>query len=540
MTLATPSPAAGDNAAALDPFTVEVIRHGLTAAAEEMSLVVMRSARSPLLREAGDLSSTLTDHEGELIAQGRDIPLHMGVMAYTVKEFLKVVPPERLREGDVWMLNLPEVGGNHLPDVKLIRPVYYDGELVAFSVSLAHWPDIGGAWPGSYFAAAMDSIQEGIRIPPVRLFTAEGINREILDFLCANLRDPVEREGDIWAQMAATRAAERRLHELCDEHGRDVLRAAIVRLHDMSEAEMREAILELPDGDYEGEDFIDDGGPGNGPAAVRVIVRIRGDEIEFDLRHSDDVATNYNNTTPFIVYAAVAYAARVLSGRDMQQNGGCLRPITVKTRRGSLLDPGPHHPIVGGNHETSQRIVDAVFRAFEYALPERIAAGGPATAGSLILAERTEGGHWKTLYEVHGGGEGARYNRDGVSATRVHLVNTMNTPVEVIEAQYQLRIERQAIRKGTGGAGKHRGGDGLVREYRVLAPKMMLTTCVERMVVPPYGMQGGADGAPFRITLNRAADGAAVPLPGRTNMAIDQGDCVIIETGGGGGFGAAE
>ena len=524
----------------LDPFVVEVIRHGLTAAAEEMSLVVMRSARSPLLREAGDLSSTLTDHTGELIAQGKDIPVHLGVMAYTVKQFLEVVPAQRLREGDGWLLNHPEIGGNHLPDVKLIRPIFRDGRLRAFSVSLAHWADIGGAWPGSYFAAAFDGVQEGLRIPPLRVFTAEGVDEEKLAVVRANVRGPVEREGDLMAQMAATRSAEHRFHELCDTHGTETVSRAISRLHDLSEREMRDALAEIPDGVYEGEDFIDDGGPGNGPAAVRVEVEVRGEAATFDFSASDDAVSNYNNTTPNVVRSAVAYAARVISGRDMQPNGGCLRPLTVITRPGSLLEPGPDRPIVGGNHETSQRVVDAVFRAFERALPERIAAAGPGTVGGLLIAERTPEGNWKAHYEVHGGGEGARFDRDGCDATRVHLVNTMNTPVEVIEANFAIQVEQQRLRRGSGGAGKYRGGDGLVREYRMLAPDMVMTTCIDRMVVPPHGVAGGEDGQGFAVRIRRASDGREESLPGRTNLALGEGDRVIIETSGGGGFGPPE
>jgi N-methylhydantoinase B len=521
----------------LDPFLVEVIRHGLTSAAEEMSLVVMRSARSPLLREAGDLSSTMTDHEGELMAQGRDIPVHLGVMSFTVKQFLRIVPPQRLAPGDAWVVNHPEVGGNHLPDVKVIRPVFHEARLIAFAVSLAHWADIGGAWPGSYYAQAFDAIQEGLRIPPLRVFTADGVDQEKMAMIMANVRGPTEREGDLMAQMAATRSGERRLLELCDTHGVDTVCATIARLHDLSEREMRDALSSLPDGVYEGEDFIDEGGAGNGPAAVRVRITIEGDEARFDFTRSDDAVSNYCNTTPNVVRSAVAYAARVLSGRDMQQNGGCMRPLTVVTRPGSLLDPGNDRPIVGGNHETSQRIVDAIFRAFDDKLPERIAAGGPGTVGGLLFAQRMDDGSWKAHYEVHGGGEGARFDRDGCDATRVHLVNTMNTPVEVIEANFAIRVEHQRLRPGSGGAGRYRGGDGFVREYRTTAPDMVLTTCVDRMVVPPYGIQGGEDGEPFRLRLVKAASGQEEALPGRCNMPLDEGDRVIIETCGGGGYG---
>ena len=301
----------------LDPFVVEVIRHGLSAAAEEMSLVMTRSARSPLLREAGDLSSALTDAAGGLVGQGRDIPIHLGAMAYTVPELLKVWPAERFREGDAVIYNLGALGGNHLNDVKVVRPVFVAGRLVAFAISLAHWPDVGGTWPGSYLAQAVDTFQEAMRIPPMPITSAEGINRPVLDFILANVRDPVSCEGDLMAQIAATQAAERRIHELCAQHGLDVFLATLARLHDLSEAEMRAAIGDLPDGIYEGEDFLDDGGPGGAPARIHVRIEIRGEEASFDLSGSTDRVTNFWNTTPFIARSAVCYAARIMSGRDM-------------------------------------------------------------------------------------------------------------------------------------------------------------------------------------------------------------------------------
>ncbi len=408
-------------------------------------------------------------------------------MAQTVKAFLGLVGPERLEPGDVWFLNLPEVGGNHLPDVKAIRPIFLGDRLFAFAVSLAHWPDIGGAMPGSYFAEARDACQEGLRIPPLRLFTAEGPDREKLDFLLANVRAPEEREGDILAQVAGTRAAEKRLLELAAEHGGGVVMAAVARLHDLSEAAMREAIASLPDGHYQGEDFIDDGGADGGPAGVRVDITIAGDEAHFDFARCDDKVDNYLNTTPYVASAAVFYAIKAIAGPEIQPNGGCYRPLRIVTRPGSLLDPGPDTPVVGGNHETSQRIVDAIMRAFETTLPERLGAGGPTTAGGVIIGGRGEDGRYRVFFELHGGGEGARAERDGMPCVRVHLVNTANTPAEIVEAEYPIRVERQAVRAGSGGAGRHRGGDGLVREYRMLAPEMTVTTVFERRVVPPYG-----------------------------------------------------
>jgi N-methylhydantoinase B len=520
----------------VDPFTVEVIRHALSAAAEEMSFVVMRSARSPLLREAGDLSSAITDHTGELVAQGRDIPIHLGVLSFTVKKFLERVPPERLQPGDVWFLNLPEVGGNHLPDVKAIRPIFVDDRLVAFGVSLAHWGDIGGAWAGSYFAGATETWQEGVRIPPLRLFTAEGCDREKLDFLLANVRGEVEREGDILAQVAATRAAEVRLHQMAQEHGWATVRAALDRMNDLSEAQMREAIAGLPDGVYQGEDFLDDDGPGGAPVAIRVRIEIKGDEASFDFSGTDDAVAGPLNTTPFVAIAAVYYAIKAIAGPEIQPNGGCYRPLTIRTRPGSVLEPGYDRPVVGGNHETSNRAVDAIVKALEPAVPERLTAGGSTTAGLLIFGGRRRDGAMGTFYEVHGGGEGARDHRDGMPAVRVHLTNTMNTPAEVVEAEYFVRVEEQRLRAGSGGAGRHRGGDGQRRTYAVLKDGMTLTTMFERRVIPPYGLQGGQPGQPFRCTLLRS-DGTTRVVTGKENLSLRAGDRVVLETCGGGGYG---
>lgn len=519
-----------------DPFTVAVVGHGLAAAAEEMSALLVRSARSPLLREAGDLSSVITDAAGELAAQGRDIPVHLGAMAYTVKDLLRLWPAKRMRPGDVLIYNLPGVGGNHLNDVKAVRPVFVEGQLVCFALSLAHWPDVGGTWPGSYYAAAADTFSEALRIPPVLLQTSAGWEEGVVAMIRANVRDPVSAMGDLQGQVAATAAAERRIRELCAAHGTDIFEACLHALQCGGEAAMRAALLALPDGTWEGEDRLDEG------ARVHVRVTVAGDEAVFDLRGSDDAVPGFCNTTPYMARSAVAYAARVLTagddaGLDMAGTGGALRPLKVLTRPGSLLDPGPGAAVAAGNHETSQRVADAIFRALERAVPERLTAGGPATAGLLAFAEPRGDGTWRLMYEVHGGGEGARHDRDGCDAVRVHLSNTSNTPAEVLEAQYGLRVERQALRPGSGGAGRHRGGDGLVRAYRVLAPRLLLTTCVERVVVPPYGLCGGAPGLPFRITLER--DGVVRELPGKANLELLAGDLVTMESCGGGGYGVA-
>jgi N-methylhydantoinase B len=522
----------------IDPVTLEVLRHAVTSVAEEMRAVLMRSARSPVLKEAGDLSCALTDARGRLIAQGRDIPIHLGVMAFTVEEFLRRVPVAALREGDVYFTNDPQVGGNHLPDVKAITPVFHRGEVAAFVVNLAHWPDVGGARRGSYVASARDRYAEGLCIPPVRLFAGGAPDEALLEMVLANVRGRDERRGDILAQYAANGVAAGRLREIFDRFGADTVRAGLERFLDESERAMRAAVAVLPAGEYAGEDWLDGDGIDDAPVRIAVRVRRDGDTLEADFEGTAPQTRGPLNATRFVTASAVFYAARALLGPDIPANAGCYRPIRVRIPEGTVLNPGADAPLVGGNHETSQRVVDAVLRALAPVLPDRVVAGGPGTSGLVMLSGRDDAGRPFVLYEVHGGGEGARSDRDGTNAVRVHMSNVMNTPVEVIEAEYPLRVERTELRAGSGGAGRHRGGLGLRRSYRVLCERAELTTMVERMRVPPWGIGGGQDGAPFRIVCESAGGTAAVG--GKENRDLRRGDLIVLESSGGGGYGPPE
>ena len=520
----------------IDPVSLEVIRNGLTSIAEEMSLIVMRSARSPLLREAGDLSSAVTDADGFLVAQGRDVPMHLGVMSFTVREFLKRVPRHRLRPHDVWLLNLPEVGGNHLPDVKAIRPVFADGMIRAFAVSLAHWADTGGALPGSYVPNATDAWQEGLRISPLRIATAEGVDREKLDFVLANVRGPAEREGDILAQLAATRVADERLQQLFAEHGVDIVMAAIAAIHDRAEAQMRDAIAAVPDGVYEGVDWLDDDGSGQERIAIRVRVTISGSEALFDFSDSDEATRGPVNTTPFITAASVFYCMKALLGPDIQPSGGCSPADDDRDPAG--LAAQSRHRRAGRRRQPRNLPTD---RRRRVPRPRPAAAGAGERGrtdhiGTDPVRRTTARRDVDDLYEVHGGGEGARIDRAGMPALRVHMSNVMNTPAEVIEAEYPIRVERQALRRGSGGRGRHRGGDGLHRAYRIMGPDISVTSMFERRLVPPYGLHGGEPGAPFRVTVT-TADGCMFELSGKANIRLNEGDLVVVETCGGGGYG---
>ncbi|MDO9526127.1 MAG: hydantoinase B/oxoprolinase family protein [Gemmobacter sp.] len=519
----------------IDPVSLEVVRNALTAIAEEMSMVVMRAARSPLLREAGDHSSALTDSQGYLVAQGADVPVHLGVLSFTVREFLARVGADRLAPGDVWIVNLPEVGGNHLPDVKLIRPVYRDGILYAFAVSLAHWADVGGAMPGSYFAGARDAWAEGLRMPPTRLVAGDVMDDEKLALILANVRGPAERKGDILAQIAATTVAARRLDELAQRHSTNWLTAAFEAIHDRAERQMKDAISAIPNGVYSGEDWMDDDGHGGAPVPIRVTVTINEDTASFDFSDSADAVPGPINTTRFIAGAAAFYVMKALYGPDIQPSGGCYRPLQVITRPGSIADAPDDKPVVGGNHETCQRLADAIFHALTPVAAAQLSAGGPTTAGLVIFGTRTDQGI-ATFYEVHPGGEGARIDRDGMASTRVHLANVMNTPAEVIETEYPITVEYQKIRRGSGGAGHHRGGDGIIRAYRMRGVETTVTTMFERAVVPPYGLQGGEAGALFEARIEHA-DGTVQPLRGKQNVQIGKDDLVVVTSCGGGGYG---
>ena len=526
----------------VNPISLEVIREAVTSVAEEMKTVLMRSARAPLLKEAGDLSCALADGEGRTIAQGKDIPMHLGVMAFTVKEFLKRVPVASLRNGDQFITNLTEIGGNHLPDVKLIKPIFVEGETghgpVVFSINLAHWPDVGGALPGSYVPWATEIYQEGLQIPPIRLFTSEGPVEEAMQFILQNVRNPRERRGDILAQFAANEFAERRILSIVAEHGLETVLATFGHFFDESETLVRSAIVAIPDGQYEGEDFLDNDGVDDRPVRIKTRITVDHDEIEFDFAGTDPLVRGPVNTTRFIAAASCYYSVKVLIANEAAMNEGFFRPIRVKVPPSCLLDAqGRQAPVVGGNHETSQRVVDAIFKALVPVFPDRIVAGGPTTSGLLLFSGRKENGEVFTLYEVHGGGEGASLNRDGTGGVRVHMSNVMNTPIEALEMAYPLRVERYSLREGSGGMGRRRGGEGVVRAYRVLVDSAMVTTMVEREKIPPWGVLGGEDGKPYRITL--ISNEKSIPVGGKETLNLLRDDLIVIETAGGGGYGTA-
>jgi len=521
----------------VNPVTLEVVRNGLASIADEMRIIIMRSARSPVIREAGDLSCVLTDAQGRVIAEGRDHPIHLGVMAFTVKEFLKRVPAATLQPGDQYITNALDVGGNHLPDVKLIKPFFFRGELVAFAMCLAHWADVGGMIGGSYYTKATEIYQEGLQIPPIRLFDANGPIPPVMDFIMLNVRDPVAGKGDILSQYAANEVAARRLQELFERYGTSTMVACFERIMEESDELIRLQIRGLADGSYYGEDFMDDDGHGNGPIKIVVRVTIDGDCATFDYTGTDPQTLGPINTTYFATCSGVYYTVKALIGPNVPVNDGCYRAITVIAPPGTLLNASPPAPVVGGNHETTRRVIDAAFLALAPILTERINAGSSGSACCTIWNGRFPADNRRYLgFENHGGGAGACIHRDGENGTSVTIGNMMNTPVEALEASLPVLHEAYGLVPDSGGAGRHRGGLAIRRRLKSFGLDATLTTMFDRMTLPPFGLFGGEPGAKSLVLLNPGTAEQRV-VPGKTTVDLPPGTVVEIRSAGGGGYG---
>jgi|SoiMethySBSTD1v2_1073268.scaffolds.fasta_scaffold00054_90 N-methylhydantoinase B len=518
----------------VDPITLEVVRNNIYSIAEEMRFIMMRTAHAPLIKEAGDLSCALTDAKGQIVAQGRDHPIHLGVMAETVKHLIRWLGDTPLEPGDIYFTNALTIGGNHLPDVKAVQPIFVNDRLLAFAIVLVHWPDIGGSSPGSYNPKAREIQQEGLQMPPIRLFTAAGPDRTLMELILLNVRDRQTREADIYGQRAACAVAAERVLDVANRYGGDSVAACFMQMQFESEQLMRRAVIEVPDGVYRGEDFMDYDGIEDRPIRIAVTITKRNDEMDFDFTGTDPQVEGPINTTVFVAKSAVYYATKSLLGPGIPANDGCYRPFRVSAPEGCLLNPRAGASVVGGNHETSRRVVDAIYRALAPALADRVTAAGHGSGGVVIIAGPTF-----VFYEAHGGGHGAGQTWDGLSGKQTTLGNIMNTPIEAMEAAFPFLIERYELRSDSAGRGKHRGGLGLRRSIRLREGKATLTTMIERTLVPPYGLFGGEPGHCTRLRLNPGTKNE-VHLAGKASRTIEAGDMFQLETAGGGGYGPAQ
>jgi N-methylhydantoinase B len=512
----------------LDPVTLSVLASALSGIAEEMGAVLIRGAYSSNIKERRDCSTALFDANGNMVAQAEHLPVHLGAMPEAVRAVVGRDP----EPGDVFAINDPYSGGTHLPDITLVSPVAPGraGDIVGYAVTRAHHSDVGGMRPGSMPSDSREIFQEGIIIPPVRLVRGGEYVADVLDLLLANVRTPGLRRGDLRAQIAANNIAEGRIEELMERRGRDTVLAAFEEVVLYAERRAREAIRELPDGEHAAEDFMEGDGSTEEDIPIRACVEIAGDEMTIDFAGtSPAVHGNINCPLP-VTRSACFFALRVLLPKDVPANAGTYTPLEIRAPEGSLVNASYPAAVVAGNVETSNRIADTVLAALSRFAPDRVPAQGQGTMNNTIIGGNRTG--W-TYYETIGGGQGASARGPGPSGVHVGMSNTLNTPVEAFELEYPMRVKRYELIYGSGGAGEHRGGDGIVRSVEVLEPAS-LSLLTDRRRHAPRGVEGGEPGRVGRNLLN------GEELPPKTSRELRDGDVVTVETPGGGGYGRPE
>jgi len=521
----------------MDPISLEVMRHGFAAVAEEMNANLVRSAYSPNIKERRDCSSALFDAEGEMVSQAESIPVHLGAMPFSVRAAIRHAGS--FVAGDVLVLNDPYSGGAHLPDITFVSPVFNGERLIAFVANRAHHADVGGKEPGSVAGDAVEIYQEGLRIPVIRLWKAGELDRELLSLILLNVRTPDERWGDLRAQYAACQTGMERLLAVVERRGVDRVLRGMAAVLDYSERRMRTEMQRIPDGEATFEDVLDDDGIESRPIRLAVTVAVRGDEVVVDFRAADRQAAGPINAVQAVTASATYFAVRALTDPDIPANAGCYRPIRLVTRPGTVVDAVAPAPVVGGNLETAQRIVDVVVGAWSKIVPKRAIAACQGTMNNVAIGgtdPRT--GRAYTLYETIGGGYGASSSGDGEDGIHSHMTNTLNTPIEAVETAYPLRIERYELIRGSGGDGEHRGGMGIRRDIRVLGHDARVSLLTDRRRNAPYGVNGGRPGRTGRNVLLRV--GGEGVLPAKTSMTVRAGEAISIETPGGGGYGSVD
>lgn len=505
--------------------------------AEEMGAVLRRSSYSPNIRERRDYSCAIFNGEGEAIAMGDHMPVHLGSMPASVQ-----AATERLRfyPGDVAMLNDPFAGGTHLPDITLVKPVFDDNGAASplFYVAVrAHHADVGGRYPGS-MGACDDVYAEGLRIPPVKLVRKGAVNADILNLLLSNVRTPREREGDLQAQLGACEIGETRLLELKAKFGRARVIDLGRKLLAHSEEFTRSLLAGMPEGEFTAEDFLDNDGTSEQVIPIRVALRFYPSKrrADVDFTGSAPQVRGSLNAVYAVTFSAVFYMFRCLVGAKAPASSGLMKPVRVVAPEGTVVNAVPPAPVAGGNVETSQRIVDVVMKALSAALPARVPAASSGTMNNLTIGGiDTRSGLPFAYYETIAGGMGARPSSDGIPGVHTHMTNSLNTPAEALEYAYPLRVVRYGYRKGSGGAGQFNGGDGIVREIELLSDAQV-TVLADRRRFAPYGLHGGSPGSPGLTTLVRNSTETA--LAGKGSIAAKAGDRIRIETPGGGGWGS--
>jgi N-methylhydantoinase B len=523
---------------ATDPIELAIFQSAVHSIAEEMGAALRRTALSPNIKERRDYSCAIFDGEANVLAMGDHMPVHLGSMPMSVSAAVAAL---HFVPGDIAILNDPFAGGTHLPDITMVLPVFLPAsDRPAFYVSnRAHHADVGGTFAGS-MGPANEIYQEGIRIPPVRLVRAGEIDRDLLNLLLANVRTANERDGDLASQIGACRVGEQRALELVERYGQQKIQMLARDLLDYSERLVRAELRSMPPAAYTAEDWLDSDGVIDEPIRIAVCLRFKPEagSLEVDFSGSSPQVAGSVNAVRAITTSACFYVLRCLLAEDAPATAGILRPLTLHTPAGSIVDAIPPAAVAAGNVETSQRIVDVLLRALSQALPQRVPAASAGTMSNLTIGgidPRT--GEAFTYYETAAGGMGARPGMDGIPGVQTHMTNSLNTPVEALEYAYPFRVRRYAYREGSGGEGQFRGGDGLIREVELLADAQV-SLLADRRMLQPYGLAGGEPGAAGAASLRHAATGELTALPGKCSRRVSHGDILRIETPGGGGWGA--
>ena len=517
----------------IDPVTLEIFKHLFASVAEEMGVTLGRTAYSPNIKERRDYSCALFDGDGRLLAQAAHIPVHLGAMPASVRAAIAECAP--FAPGDVVVLNDPYLGGTHLPDITMVSPVFVADQLAFFVASRAHHADVGGMAPGS-MPLATEIYQEGLIIPPVKLLTSGKRNEAVWRLILRNVRTPDERRGDLAAQLAAHDVGAERVREIVARYGLSETTRYGAALIAYAERLTRAAIAQMPDGVYTFQDEMDGDGFDDHPLPIRVTITIAGDEMTCDFGGSAPAARGSINAVRAIVESAVYYVVRCLAGDAVPPNAGAFAPVTVHVPPGSLLDARPPHAVAGGNVETSQRVVDVVLGALAQALPDQVPAASQGTMNNITFGGiHPATGEPFAYYETIGGGAGGGPAGPGESGIHTHMTNTLNTPVEALEYALPLRVTRYSLRTGSGGGGRHPGGDGLRRDLLFLCP-VRVNLLSERRRGQPYGLAGGQPGQPGRNVLIHA-DGTQQDWPGKAGGDLQAGDTLSLRTPGGGGWG---
>ncbi|MCZ6768457.1 MAG: hydantoinase B/oxoprolinase family protein [Acidobacteria bacterium] len=520
------------------PIKLEIYRNLFSSVAQEMGTVLRRTAYSPNIKERRDYSCALFDGQGQLVAMGDHMPVHLGSMPLAVRAAIDAFP---LHPGDVVFLNDPFAGGTHLPDVTMVAALYEPSNVsrpVSFVACRAHHSDVGGISPGS-MPLSTDIFQEGIRIPPVRLYQRGELNRDLLRLVLLNVRTPREREGDLAAQIGSLKVGEKRLLTLVEKNGRQEVEAYMKALQDYGERVMRELITRIPDGCYRAEDFLDDDGtsgdPPRRPINIKVSVEVHRERMKVDFSGSHPQVRGCVNAVEAITLSAVYYVLRCLAPDDAPTSSGLLRPVEVITPAGTIVNASYPAATAGGNVETSQRIVDVLLRALSTAGLDNIPAASSGTMNNLTVGSvGPNTGQTFSYYETIGGGMGASPQADGDSGVHTHMTNTLNTPIEALETYFPVRVREYRLRRESGGQGKFRGGDGIIRSLEMLAD-CQVTMLSERRRHAPYGLHGGESGKTGKNYL--IVKGKRKKLPGKFSLSLSKGEIIRIETPGGGGWG---